>query len=107
MICEKVDAQLAFTVYRNTSGNDRAILLETIAEEIESVARDFSHCYLGNRAPGGRIQSETVRTIGQLRLFAEVARKEFWLDAVIDTALPNRQPLPKMILENVLYLLVQ
>ena len=94
---EKVsDAQLAFTVYRNTSGNDRAILLETIAEEIESVAEEIlAIATLETGLQAGRIQSETVRTIGQLRLFAEVARKEFWLDAVIDTALPNRQPLPK------------
>ena len=94
---EKVsDAQLAFTVYRNTSGNDRAILLETIAEEIESVGEEIlAIATLETGLQAGRIQSEIVRTTDQLRLFAEVARKEFWLDAVIDTALPNRQPLPK------------
>ncbi len=94
---EKVlDAQLAFTVYRNTSGNERAILLETIAEEIEAVKEEIlDMTTLETGLPAGRIIGETGRTIGQLRLFAEVAQKEFWVEAVIDTALPDRQPLPK------------
>jgi|TARA_B110000046_G_C12991914_1_gene398213 alpha-ketoglutaric semialdehyde dehydrogenase len=94
---EKVlDAQLAFMVYRNTSGNERAVLLETIAEEIEAVKEEIlGIATLETGLPAGRIQGETGRTVGQLRLFAEVAQKEFWVDAAIDTALPDRQPLPK------------
>ena len=94
---EKVlDAQLAFMVYRNTSGNERAVLLETIAEEIEAVKEEIlGITTLETGLPAGRIQGETGRTLGQLRLFAEVAQDEFWVEAVIDTALPDRQPLPK------------
>jgi len=94
---EKVtDAQLAFMVYRNTSGNERAILLETIADEIEAVKEEIlGITTLETGLPAGRIQGETGRTLGQLRLFAEVAQEEFWVEAVIDTALPDRQPLPK------------
>jgi alpha-ketoglutaric semialdehyde dehydrogenase len=90
------DAQLAFMVYRNTSGNERAILLETIADEIEAVKEEIlSIATLETGLPAGRIQGETGRTLGQLRLFAEVAQEEFWVEASIDTALPDRQPLPK------------
>ena len=94
---EKVtDAQLAFMVYRNTSGNERAILLETIADEIEAVKEEIlGIATLETGLPAGRIQGETGRTLGQLRLFAEVAQEEFWVEASIDTALPDRQPLPK------------
>ncbi|MDG1105292.1 MAG: aldehyde dehydrogenase (NADP(+)), partial [Cyclobacteriaceae bacterium] len=89
-------AQLAFMVYRNTSGNERAILLETIADEIETVKEEIlGIATLETGLPSGRIQGETGRTLGQLRLFAGVAQEEFWVEASIDTALPDRQPLPK------------
>ncbi|MDA0708464.1 MAG: aldehyde dehydrogenase family protein, partial [Proteobacteria bacterium] len=93
---EKVtEAQLAFMVYRNTSGNERAILLETIADEIEAVKEEIlGIATLETGLPAGRIQGETGRTLGQLRLFAEVAQEEFWVEAAIDTALPDRQPFP-------------
>ena len=91
-----LDAQRAFTVYSKTSGNIRAILLETIAEEIEVVKGEILEITtLETGLPVGRITGEIGRTIGQLRLFAEVAQKESWVEAVIDTALPDRQPLPK------------
>ena len=45
--------------------------------------------------PEGRIKGETGRTTGQLRLFATVAEEGSWVEARIDTAEPNRQPLPK------------
>ena len=36
-----------------------------------------------------------MRTINQLKLFASVLREGTWLDARIDTAIPDRQPVPK------------
>ena len=45
--------------------------------------------------PEGRVQGERGRTTGQLRLFADVVREGSWVDARIDTALPDREPLPK------------
>lgn len=35
------------------------------------------------------------RTTGQLRLFANLVAEGSWVDAIIDTALPERQPLPR------------
>ncbi|HVG41309.1 MAG TPA: aldehyde dehydrogenase (NADP(+)), partial [Chitinophagaceae bacterium] len=36
------------------------------------------------------------RTMNQLRLFAEVLREGSWVEAVIDTAMPDRLPLPRV-----------
>ena len=45
--------------------------------------------------PEGRITGERGRTIGQLRLFAEIAKEGSWVEASIDTAIPDRTPFPK------------
>jgi 2,5-dioxopentanoate dehydrogenase len=45
--------------------------------------------------PRGRLEGERGRTVGQLRLFAEVVREGSWLEARIDPAMPDRKPLPR------------
>ncbi len=45
--------------------------------------------------PRARLEGERGRTAGQLRLFAEVVRQGDFLGARIDSALPDRQPLPR------------
>ena len=45
--------------------------------------------------PPARITGEIGRTTGQLRLFAEVLREGSWNGARIDTAQPDRTPLPR------------
>lgn len=42
-----------------------------------------------------RLAGERVRTVGQLRMFAQLVREGSWVDARIDHADPNRKPLPK------------
>src|SRR5205807_808458 len=42
-----------------------------------------------------RLIGERARTIAQLKMFANVVRDGSWVDAVIDTADPDRQPMPK------------
>src|SRR6056300_883601 len=42
------------------------------------------------------------RTMNQLRLFAEVLRDGSWVDARIDTALPDREPIPRPDLRHML-----
>jgi len=51
--------------------------------------------------PRARLEGERGRTVGQLRLFAQVVRQGDWLDATIDLALPDRQPLPRPDLRRV------
>ncbi len=89
-------AENAFLSYRLTKPKDKARFLETIADEIENlqeaiIARCVSETALGETRLGGELK----RTTSQLRLFASVLLEGSWLDARIDTALPERQPLPK------------
>jgi NADP-dependent aldehyde dehydrogenase len=86
----------AFNDYRTRSGAERAKFLETIATEIEALGDTLiqrAHAETG--LPLARLTGERGRTCGQLRLFASVAREGSWVDARIDPALPDRQPLPR------------
>ena len=49
-----------------------------------------------------RIRGETARTSNQFRLFAAILEEGSWVDARIETALPNRQPLPRPDLRSML-----
>lgn len=46
--------------------------------------------------PLARLQGETGRVTGQLRLFAELLRRGDFYGARIDVALPERKPLPRV-----------
>ena len=45
--------------------------------------------------PRERLVAERARTVGQLRMFANVVREGSWVNARIDRAIPDRTPLPK------------
>jgi NADP-dependent aldehyde dehydrogenase len=86
----------AFARYRLLPGADRARFLETIATEIEALGDTLlqrAHAETGLPLP--RLTGERGRTCAQLRLFAQVVREGSWVDARIDPALPDRQPLPR------------
>ncbi|GAB2781472.1 aldehyde dehydrogenase (NADP(+)) [Halomonas shantousis] len=86
----------AFDAYRETSLEDRAVFLETVAEEIEAIGEALiERAVAESGLPQGRIEGERGRTCGQLRLFASVVRAGEWLDVRIDPAMPDRQPLPR------------
>jgi alpha-ketoglutaric semialdehyde dehydrogenase len=86
----------AFDSYRRISGRDRAAFLRTIAAKIEAISTDIiERAGLETALPPARLQGETARTVGQLRLFAQVAEEGSWVNARIDHADPNRKPLPK------------
>lgn len=81
----------------------RATFLEAIAEELAAVGGELTErAHLETGLPLPRLQGEQARTIGQLRLFAALAREGSWVDARIDTALPDRKPLPRPDLRRVL-----
>jgi len=42
-----------------------------------------------------RLTGERTRTLNQIRLFAEIIRDGSWVNASIDTAMPERTPLPR------------
>jgi 2,5-dioxopentanoate dehydrogenase len=45
--------------------------------------------------PRPRLEGERARTANQLRLFASLVREGRFLDATLDSALPDRKPLPR------------
>ncbi|MGM8850418.1 aldehyde dehydrogenase (NADP(+)) [Salinicola halophyticus] len=87
----------AFDNYRESSLEDRATFLETIADEVEAIGDALiEQAVAESGLPQGRIQGERGRTCGQLRLFAKTVRAGEWLDVRIDPALPDRQPMPRV-----------
>lgn len=96
-------AEEAFQVYRQKSGRERAAFLIKIAEEIEATGDMLiNRCHEETGLPKARLQSERGRTTGQLRMFAELITEGSWVDARIETALPDRQPVPKPDLRSML-----
>ncbi|ARP91256.1 aldehyde dehydrogenase (NADP(+)) [Bordetella genomosp. 9] len=89
-------AWAAFDAYRETSLEARARFLETIGDRIMDLGQALIDRAVAETAlPAGRIEGERARTVGQLRLFAQVVRAGEFLDVRIDPAMPDRQPLPR------------
>jgi len=92
-------AQLAhrdFSAYSRKSGAEKALFLEAIAAEIMALGTDLITFAMRETAlPEARLTGERGRTTGQLHLFAQLLREGSWVNARIDTAQPDRQPLPK------------
>ncbi|MDF1812710.1 MAG: aldehyde dehydrogenase (NADP(+)) [Verrucomicrobiales bacterium] len=86
----------SFDEFRKKSNAEKAAFLEAIADETLA----FGDALL-NRAsaetghPLERCAAERSRSVNQARLFAEMVREGSWVDARIDHAEPDRQPLPK------------
>lgn len=89
-------AQIAFESFRNTSGKEKAKFLNTIADEILALDDTLIKTYcLESGLPEGRAKGERTRTIGQLRMFADLVEEGSWVEATIDIAQPDRAPSPK------------
>src|SRR6478736_10095989 len=89
-------AAVAFQVYRKKTGVEKAVFLEAIANEIIALGDELVDiCCTESALPKARIEGERGRTANQLKLFASLLREGSWVDARIDTADPNRAPLPK------------
>ena len=71
-------------------------LLETIVAQIMTLGDELlQRAQAETGLPLARLAGERARTCNQLKHFADVLREGSWTDAVIDTAEPQRQPLPK------------
>ena len=97
------NAKIAFEQYRKVSNEERANFLDQIATEIEALGDELiQRCHLETMLPEGRLIGERGRTMNQLRLFASVLREGSWADARIDTAQPDRQPIPRSDIRHLL-----
>lgn len=89
-------AEEALPTFRSKTPVERADFLENIAEEILALSDDLiKRCTAETALPETRLINERGRTVNQLKLFAAVVREGSWVDARIDTALPEREPVPK------------
>jgi NADP-dependent aldehyde dehydrogenase len=96
-------AAAAFPIYREVKRQRKAEFLRGIAAEIEALGDQLIDRVVAESAlPEGRVRGERGRTCFQLRLFAGIVEEGSWVDARIDTADPQRQPLPKPDLRSML-----
>ncbi len=89
-------AESAFQEYRKLDGKTIGVFLSTIADEIEALGDQLLEVCDSETGLGLiRLTGERGRTCGQLRAFAELTTKGEWVQASIDTAIPDRAPVPK------------
>ena len=89
-------AEAAFPTYAAITPERRGAFLDAAAQAILDIGDELIvRAMQESGLPRARLEGERARTVGQLRLFASVVRQGDWLDATIDPALPDRQPLPR------------
>jgi len=96
-------ASNAFKTYRAISGKKKAEFLNAIADEILALDDELIETYCSETGlPEGRAKGERGRTVFQLRSFADLVSEGSWVEAAIDTAQPDRTPVPKPDLRKML-----
>ena len=87
------DAWNAFHIYRKLSLKQRAAFMKAIAIELENCGDALIHIAMQEtNLPEARLRGERARTIFQLNSYAEACEKGNWLEARIDTAIPDKTP---------------
>src|SRR3981081_2628794 len=83
----------AFHVYRKLSLKERAGFMREIAKEMDGLGDELLQTAAAEtNLPEARLKNERARTIFQLTSYAEACERGAWLDARIDTAIPDRNP---------------
>ncbi len=96
-------AAAAFQDYEALPATRRAVFLRAIAERIMALGDELLERTEAETAlPMARLQGERARTVAQLTMFASLVEEGSWVDARIDRALPDRQPIPKPDLRRML-----
>ncbi len=86
----------AFPIYRALPLETRARFLESVADNIDALGDTLIDRVVAETGiVAARVAGERARTTNQLRLFASVVRDGRFLGARLDTADPDRAPLPK------------
>jgi 2,5-dioxopentanoate dehydrogenase len=90
------EAHIAFLSYKNFPGQKKAEFLRAIADEIEALGAVLvTTAMRETNLPEARIINERGRTTGHCRMFADLVDDGSWVEARIDTAIPDRAPGPK------------
>src|SRR4051794_2802365 len=92
----------AFYVYRKFSLKQRADFMHAVAKELENSGDELLQAaHEETHLPEARLKNEKARTVFQLNSYAEACERGEWLEARIDTAIPDRNP-PKPDLRKML-----
>jgi len=92
----------AFHSYRMLSLKQRSDFMHSIAKEIENLGDELLQvAHEETHLTEARLKSEKTRTIFQLNSYADACERGEWLEARIDTAIPDRNP-PKPDLRKML-----
>lgn len=87
----------AFKTFKLISGSKKSDFLNEIANEMEALGEELLETYcLETGLSKDRAIGELGRTVFQLHSFANLVKEGSWVEASIDTANPDRQPLPKV-----------
>src|SRR5687768_4221728 len=83
----------AFHAYRKLSLKQRADFMRTIANELEVAGDELIQTAMSEtNLAEARLRNEKARTVFQLISYADACEKGSWLEARIDTAIPDRNP---------------
>ena len=83
----------AFHTYRKYSLAQRAAFMKAIAVELENCGDALIQTAMSEtNLPEARLRGERARTIFQLNSYAGACEKGDWLEASIDTAIPDKTP---------------
>lgn len=83
----------AFHVYRKISLHQRADFMRNIAKEIEAIGDELlTVAGEETHLPEARLRGERARTMFQLTSYAEACERGDWLEARVDTAIPDKNP---------------
>lgn len=89
-------AEAAFDLYAAVPAQRRAEFLIAITKEIMALGDVLiQRAHQETGLPLARLIGERGRTIGQLIQFADLLAEGSWVEASIDTAIPDRLPAPK------------
>jgi len=96
-------AAQAFPMYAAASGKAKGAFLRSIADGLDGLQQTLAErAHLETALPMPRLLGEVTRTSGQLRVFASLVEEGSWVEARIDTPLPERKPLPRPPLRSML-----
>ena len=93
----------AAAAYRSPGPQSLAGFLERAGDRIVAIGEELISTCAGETALSvDRLTGERARTVNQLKMFAALVREGSWIDARIDTAIPDRKPVPKPDLRRML-----
>jgi 2,5-dioxopentanoate dehydrogenase len=96
MTAELDELLAAAAGYQAPAATERAAFLRKIGEEIDALGEELlTVCAEETGLGRDRLAGERARTVNQLRMFANLIEEGSWVDARIDTAQPDRKPVPK------------